>query len=103
MMRWRKAIVRIGFLMLALAACRGETFAAACASTASGNWTANIWSCGGNPGANDAVTIAAGHTITVNVSTRVTSVTFTGGATSNRLIQLSTASLVVTTDVTINQ
>src|SRR5690349_5952195 len=103
MKRWRIAIARFGLLAIMLAGFRASAFGAACTSTGSGNWTSNIWSCGGNPGTNDAVTIAAGNTITLNVSTTVTSITFTGGATVNKLVQISTASLSVKTDVTINQ
>ena len=60
--------------MLALLGSATSAYALACTSVATGNWgVAGTWTSAGNcnrvPTAADTVTIAAGHTVTVNVAT----------------------------------
>jgi hypothetical protein len=58
--------------LTALGSWGGNTYAAACASIANGNWgTAGTWNCGHVPAAGDAATITLGTTVTLNVTTSV--------------------------------
>lgn len=69
-------------------------------STGTGNWnTAGTWSPNGVPAAGDDVVIAAGHTVTIDLSTTVLSVTVNGILTFN---SSTNRTLTVTGNVTVN-
>ena len=74
-------------------------------SNKTGNWaTTTVWTPTGTPGVNDNVTIANGHTITLNTTTiNIASLTI-GGGTSGTLIFISTSlcTLSVSGNVTVS-
>ena len=97
--RLRAALILVTFLAVAPA----RVFANACQSAvAAGSWLTNAsWvGCGGTtPGAADSVTILNGHTITINTSPTVSSITVNNGGTLaadalNRIITLNTAAAI---------
>ncbi|MBI4937717.1 MAG: hypothetical protein HY846_05800 [Nitrosomonadales bacterium] len=88
-------VLLLSFAGLLLGAANAD--ALPCTSIATGNWgVAGTWTSAGNcnrvPTAADDVTIATGHTVTVNVATaNVLSVTVNSGATLTQTQALSTA------------
>lgn len=76
-------------------------YALTCTSNASGNWNAAIWTGCTAPVAADAVVIAPGHTVTVNVPAACNSLSMTGASTSALVIGAG-QSLSVTGAATVN-
>ncbi len=82
--RWRRHLVKAGLLAFMLTTLSEAVWAANCQSVGSGNWgNGSSWAgagCVGTvPRSTDTVTIQAGHTITLNVSSTVVGVTIAAG------------------------
>lgn len=77
--RYRGLAVLFAFLFLLLSA--ADAFASNCTSQATGNWSSSgTWTnCGGSiPGTDDSVTIATGHTVTLNTNSTIQQIVVNG-------------------------
>jgi hypothetical protein len=97
----------IGFLCLGLVMGQSPSRSAyaaptaTCTSAASGNWTVITWSgCAGGPQNSDRVVIAAGHSVVLNASVTISSLTVNGTLTFGD--DTTSRTLTVSGDVTVS-
>ena len=67
-------------------------------STATANWSAEVWSPAGTPGASDSVIIASSHNVTLNANVTLASLVINSGGT----LTMSTASVTLTSPVSLS-